>query len=175
MADRPTTPDRAPDAPPGGVGNEYLWIDEEITWDRTRAGLVVSRPAPADWVRPIDYANGRAYFRLDVKTKADATPLWLELCLWNDRIGSTNHTCLHCIDNLTRPGHYECSDDLRATGNLDLGKPIAAMQHRVKDAIGGDRGLDLIGTPSPALPMSGRYTIVLVPAGATFSDWGSYR
>jgi hypothetical protein len=159
-----------PNAPLMGVGKEFLWIDQDITWNSAGAGLRVARQPPADWTTPVNYAGGTVQFRIDVKSKPTDTSLWLELCMWNNQIGSPEHNCYHCM-NISKVGLSTCSTRANI-GGFDLKKPLVALQHRLK--LGPGRGADIIGTNNPALPITARYTIVLVPAGERFSGWDKY-
>jgi hypothetical protein len=169
-----STPDghaSAKDAAPIDHGNEFLFIDEDITWDQNKSGLTITQKPPDNWYSPINYADGHIEFRLNVTSNADATPVWLELCAWDDFLGSTNHTCLHCLELFTKTGQYTC--EMQPGGPVDYHKPFAAMQNRAKDGTNGQRGTDLFNE-NKGLPISAHYTVVLVPAGVTFSGWGAY-
>jgi hypothetical protein len=156
-------------------GAEFIWIDQDITWDVNNVGEAVAHNPPLDWSSPLDYFNGLIEVRLDVTAKHDATKVWLELCAWHDFLGSTNHTCVHCLDpdQLTQPGTYTCET---TAGTFEpstfWSTGFAAMEHRVKDGTNG-RGNDL-ENEGIGLPISAHYSIVLVPKGMAFSGWANY-
>lgn len=172
-----TTSDAGVEAgpPPASHGNEFVWVNDDFTWDKNYAGRDVAKSPPPNWYSPIDYYNGKIEVRLQVTSKPDMTPVWLELCYWQDYLGSPNHTCMHCINQstLTKPGVYTCETKAGGGGAVDYHKPFVAMQHRVKDGTNG-RGTDLANENGKGLPISAHYTVVLVPSGAQFSGWASY-
>jgi hypothetical protein len=167
----------ASDAPPVSVdhGKEYLWIDQTFHWTQT-ADTNVANVGPHNWYADngVDYYNGKVEFRVTVTAKADATPVWHELCQWQNSLGDADHVCLHCLALYTKPGEYTCETTAAAQGGPpDYHNPFVAVQNRVKDGTSG-RGTDLT-TENKGLPIDYHYTVVIVPAGQTFSGWGGYK
>jgi hypothetical protein len=162
-------------APPRGK-NELLWIDADVTFQTNPYPPVPASFPPSSWYSPVDYYGGKIEVRLEVSKKADATPAWIELCMWQGMLGAPTHTCLHCLPEFTSTGTYTCemspSQGLNAA-SVDFHDPFVAMQHRAKDGAGGVRGRDLTAYPT-SLPIVTHYTVVLVPKGATFSGWAAY-
>jgi hypothetical protein len=108
-----------------------------------------------------------------VTAKADTTPVWHELCQWQNALGDAAHVCLHCLALYTKPGEYTCETTAAEQGGpVDYHKPFVAAQNRVKDGSAG-RGTDL-ATLNKGLPIDYHYTVVIVPKGQTFSGWASY-
>jgi hypothetical protein len=161
-------------APPANHGKEYVWIDQTFHWTNT-TDTNVANHGPNNWYddNGIDYYDGKVEFRVTVTAKADATPVWHELCHWQNALGDAAHVCLHCLALYTKTGEYTCETTAAAQGGpVDYHKPFVAVQNRVKDGSAG-RGTDL-ATLNKGLPIDYHYTVVIVPKGATFSGWASY-
>jgi hypothetical protein len=147
-----------------------VWIDDDFVWDEQHGFDAAPRQPPAIWAGPVDYARGEMHVRLRVRDKADDTPIWLEVCLWQEKLGGP-HVCLNC---LTPPwadkAERTCSLSPAARNpRFDFSKPWVATQIRIKDGSAG-RGKDLAKL-GKGLPIKARYSVVLVPAGQTFPGW----
>jgi hypothetical protein len=166
----------AGDVAPAAVdhGKEYVWIDQ--TFHFTQAtDTNVANHGPTNWYddNGVDFYDGKVEFRVTVTAKADATPVWHELCHWQNALGDAAHVCLHCLELYTKTGEYTCETTAPAQGGpVDYHKPFVAVQNRVKDGSAG-RGTDL-ATLNKGLPIDYHYTVVIVPKGQTFSGWASY-
>ena len=157
-------------------------ITEGIPLDSTRhfhwtTGIDtnVAKTGPHNWFddNGVDYYDGKVEFRVNVTAKADATPVWHELCHWQNALGDAAHVCLHCLALYTKPGEYTCETTAAQQGGpVDYHKPFVAVQNRVKDGTSG-RGTDLT-TQKKGLPIDYHYTVVIVPKGQAFSGWASY-
>jgi hypothetical protein len=155
-------------------GNEYLWIDQTYHWAQN-ADPNIGNTGPNNWydAKGIDYYDGKVEFRVTVTSKADATPVWHELCQWQNALGDAAHVCLHCLALYTKTGEYTCETSAPEQGGpVDYHKPFVAVQNRVKDGTSG-RGTDLT-TENKGLPIDYHYTVVIVPKGISFSGWSSY-
>ena len=166
----------AGDAAPAAVdhGKEYLWIDQTFHWT-TGIDTNVAKTGPHNWFddNGVDYYDGKVEFRVNVTAKADATPVWHELCQWQNALGDNAHVCLHCLALYTKPGEYTCETTAAQQGGpVDYHNPFVAVQNRVKDGTSG-RGTDLT-TQNKGLPIDYHYTVVIVPKGQAFSGWASY-
>ncbi len=156
-------------------GKEYLWIDQTFHWTQN-ADANVANLGPHNWYADngVDYYHGKIEFRVTVTAKADATPVWHELCQWQNSLGDADHVCLHCLALYTKTGEYTCETTAAAQGGPpDYHNPFVAVQNRVKDGTSG-RGTDLT-TENKGLPIDYHYTVVIVPAGQTFSGWDGYK
>ena len=161
-------------ATPVDHGDEYVWIDQDFHWSEA-SNANVTDTGPVNWYSDEgrDYYAGKVEFRVTVRTKADGTPVWHELCHWQNSLGDPAHVCLHCLPLYTSPGEYSCETSAAEQGGpVDYHEPFVAVQNRVKDGSSG-RGMDLI-TLKKGLPIDYHYTVVLVPAGQTFSGWSNY-
>jgi hypothetical protein len=173
---QPSAPEAGPidvGAPPDH-GKEYLWIDQTFHWT-DQADPNVANTGPKNWYDAdgTDYYDGKIEFRVTVTAKADATPVWHELCQWQNALGDAAHVCLHCLSLYGQPGEYTCETTAAAQGGpVDYHKPFVAVQNRVKDGTSG-RGTDLT-TEKKGLPIDYHYTVVIVPKGQTFSGWSAY-
>lgn len=155
-------------------GDEYVWIDQDFRWDATTSTNVADT-GPTNWYddEGRDYYHGKIEFRVTVTSKADATPIWHELCHWQKELGDPAHVCLHCLPLYSAPGEYTCETTAAQQGGpVDYHQPFVAVQNRVKDGRTG-RGKDL-ATLGLGLPIDYHYTVVLVPAGQPFSGWEEY-
>ncbi len=155
-------------------GDEYVWIDQDFHWVQATNANVADH-GPVNWYNDngLNYHDGKIEFRVTVTAKADATPVWHELCHWQHALGDTAHVCLHCLPRYTATGEYTCETTASEQGGpVDYHKPFVAVQNRVKDGTSG-RGSDLISL-NKGLPIDYHYTVVLVPAGQTFSGWDKY-
>lgn len=144
----------------------YVWIDDDFVWDEQHGFDAAPRPLPASWFAPVDYYGGEMQFRLDVKSKADDTPVWLEVCMWQERLGGP-HVCVNCLrPPFAAPGQYACSVPVASIRgkDVDFHRPFVATQIRVKDGCAG-RGKDLAKL-GRGLPIVAHYSVVLVPRGA---------
>ncbi len=144
-------------------------MDHDFVWDEAHSMDPLPGKLPDNWLSPVDYLNGELQFRLQVTEKADDTPVWLEICMWQEKLGGP-HTCLNCLQPPFRsPGEYTCRMPMRRKKELDFTRPFVATQIRIKDGSQG-RGLDLVRV-GKGLPIKAHYQVVLVPAGQRFSGW----
>ncbi len=143
------------------TGRDFVWIDDDFVWDEQHGFDPAPRALPDNWFEPIDYFHGQIRFKVDVHSKADDTPVWLEVCMWQEKLGGP-HVCL----NYLRPpwataGTRECQMSVSDLKNppVDFHKPFVATQIRIKDGSTG-RGKDLAKL-GKGLPIRAHYSVVL--------------
>lgn len=47
--------------------------------------------SPANWISPVNYAEGRAYLRMEVVSKPSSIEMWPQVCMWRNNY--TQETC----------------------------------------------------------------------------------
>jgi len=167
----------------GASASEFVLFDG--TWTHTESTKGFSYPKtwkqPDSWTGATNYADGVAHSRYIVKSMASGKVISYQWCLFQ---GGSHHTCMGCT-KLTGPGTYTTSSALKkmwTNFKVDWNKRFNKWMLVVKD----DKGKPVDsrfgfggkwnGSPDFNLyyPFEVHVTVVLVPAGATFTGWDNY-
>jgi hypothetical protein len=171
---------------------EMLVIDSTITTTVDDHGFIyIYLPASAgsNWRYPYDFYNGTFECRYDIIDYPTQKTFLVSLCIWSDIVGnweSYRETCTHRV-TVTGNGAYFSQSS--PSSWWTLGEPVDFS--RVKDffslgiALWCDNYLNLSDwTPetescwdqrNDILPLTMRFTLVIVAKGYTFSGWERYN
>jgi len=146
------------------VDADYLHDKESHAYAKPLAGI------PTNWRAPVNYAEGTAYYRLEVFEKPSAENLNMGVCF----VGVSY--CCFGYARFTKPGVYEWSFAIPSMwqyDKVDFTKPITQIPFIMRDrnAVKVDPGVEMFyGAPSTALyfPMKSHLTITIVSKGATY-------
>ena len=165
------------------AGEELLLFDGPYTHTKRTSGFSYPKiqNQPDDWTFPVNYADGTVQSRYIVKSVSSDTTISYQWCLFQ---GGSNHTCLTCA-KFNSPGTYfaeKVVKKLWANFTVDWSRNFGRFMLVVKDATGAPVsngsgfGGKWIGSPDFDLyfPFEVHTTVVVIPAGSTFSGWENY-
>ncbi|MBX7100045.1 MAG: hypothetical protein K1X89_20190 [Myxococcaceae bacterium] len=119
---------------------------------------------PSNWLSPVDYAHGKAHFRLEVMTKPSNVVVNYETCF----VQPTGYGCMGAY-GFTKVGVYEWEKSLPNMWQytaIDWAKN--AVQNEIAMVV-KDANYNKIETNDPSLyPMQLRYTITILSPGSTY-------
>lgn len=171
-------------------GKEIVLFDEEVDFTEADNGFhhlmnfndSLPSGAPSNWKSPDDYHGGTWYFRYNIHTHPTGEKGAMQICVWDQGFKPENCSPNFNYDgtdkyyvtaspskwwklngvplDFTNPDDYRISVVLRGTGNcnvtkFDVDKPCWDQWPKYKD-------------------MVTRITVIMVPAGKTFSGWENY-
>lgn len=150
--------------------DQFVLVDADYTHTKESHAYGTPGPGqPANWKTPVDYADGTAYYRLEVFEKPSAENLNMGVCF----VGGSY--CCFGYERFTKPGVYEWSFAIPSMwqfGTMDWSKKITDVPliMRDRDAIKVDPTEAYYGAPSTALyfPMKSHLTVTIVSKGATY-------
>jgi hypothetical protein len=146
------------------VDADYLHDKESHAYAKPLTGI------PTNWRTPVNYAEGTAYYRLEVFEKPSTENLNMGVCF----VGVSY--CCFGYQRFTAPGVYEWKFAIPSMwqyDKVDFTKPITQIPFIMRDrnAVKVDPGIEMFyGAPSTALyfPMKTHLTITIVSKGGTF-------
>ena len=182
-APEPPTP-AAEAAPAASGGPALLLLDVAQSYDDAASSDAVTflestSALPRDLERPVDYAGGTLYERLEVIDKTGDAPIQLQLCLVpNDDI-TVKPACTSGAGlSLDGPGVTDNQTPVRAlsqAGDIDWSRGVSSLMLLLKDSSGAlidttsDKAIET--DMSRYFPLRLRYSAVWVPAGGSFPGW----
>ena len=161
--------------------DQFVLVDADYTHTtQSHAyGTPVGVGQPANWKTPVDYADGTAYYRLEVFEKPSTENLNMGICF------EGGSYCCFGYERFTKPGVYEWSFAIPSMwqfDTMDWSKKITGVPLIMRDrnAVKVDSTEAYYGAPSTAwyFPMKS-HTVTIVSKGATYvkpdagSDGGS--
>ena len=174
------TPLVALTTPATGAGTQHTLTDSTVLHTAT----VPTKPAfnsPTSWRAPDNYADGTAYLRLEIISKASSKPTKAQFCMW--RHGAVKHQFETCSPSVSfsGPGVYKISLGrpsgwwTKSTG-WDWTKAPDKVRVMLKDANTGKLLLSkacgvncYTGTDLPShTPIRFRASVILVRQGSAF-------
>jgi len=173
--------DPPPPPPPSGEMLIYDWNKPITIAEGGFAMDKTSQYLGQNWVSPVNYADGRLYFRARIFSIPQNQPgMKLGFCFWQ----GTRENC-RGNDVAGVPGTVETWDfalhDMWKKGGteVDWSQPRKKMGFSVRDGqndpVSDKTSSDWGGNnPDHWYPMNLRFQVVLVPAGGTFSGWQNY-
>jgi hypothetical protein len=180
----PLPPPSPPPPPPTGEGKEMLIYDWNKPMTLKERGFGMDRTSQTlsqNWEKPVNYADGRVYFRVRINGIPQNQPgMNLGFCFWqpprenckgNDVPGVPGSvvTWDFRLDEMWKRSGVEVD---WATPRLKQGLTVRDAQ---KDPVSNWTSDNWGGNdPDDWYPLDLRFQVVLVPAGATFSGWQNY-
>jgi hypothetical protein len=153
------------------AAEQFVLVDADYTHDKeSHAYAKPLSGIPTNWRAPVNYAEGTAYYRLEVFEKPSAENLNMGVCF----VGVSY--CCFGYERFTKPGVYEWSFAIPSMwqyDKVDFTKPITEVPFIMRDrnAVKVDPGVEMFyGAPSTSLyfPMKSHLTITIVSKGATY-------
>ena len=174
----------------GGGKNELLVFDwNKIVTEKER-GFPSDQPpmANGDWTKPVNFAEGKLYYRAEIRSQPVAQNMKLQFCFWQEKNGDkfALETCGSQGSVRGISGNVvtwsENIQDMWKKGN----KPLEWQRARFRNglAIKNSSGLPVSNynnwnwngeNPKLWYPLNMRFTVVVVAKGATFSGWNNYK
>ncbi len=132
--------------------------------------VVPASGTPANWVSPVDYSNGSAHVRLEVKTKPNLTT---ETCFQVCFEATQNYGCTDISKPYTTLGIYEWDTPFSRfymPGPVPWEKGILKVALLLKDTKNVKPAPENVGAATSALymPTDVRVTVTIVSVGSTF-------
>jgi hypothetical protein len=178
-----------PEGPPGD--DELVVVDWDELVTKADRGFPrdysPSEEINGDWTQPINFAEGRFYFRVEIFSQPVPQEMLLQLCFWQ-AVGENDVALENCAKKETvwgTPGNVVIwSSDIEDMSKKD-GIPIDWTRPRSRIGIAIKNNQDLpvsdIGDwnwngedPDAWYPIDWRFTAVVVAKDAEFSGWGNY-
>jgi hypothetical protein len=167
--------------------NNLLVFDWNTPITQAERGFPKNEPplasANGNWVTPINYAKGTLYVRAEIHSQPVVQTNRFQFCIWQYEL--TLETCTSAQTVQGTPGNIVTwSQSIQSMWKLD-GNPIdwANPRQRYAIAIKNAAGLPVSNfngwnwngeNPAQWYPLDMRFTVVVVPAGGTFSGWGNF-
>ena len=150
---------------------QFVLVDADYTHDKeSHAYAKPLSGIPTNWRAPVNYAEGTAYYRLEVFEKPSTENLNMGVCF----VGVSY--CCFGYERFTKPGLYEWSFAIPSMwqyDKVDFTKPMTEVPFIMRDrnAVKVDPGVEMFyGAPSTSLyfPMKSHLTITIVSKGSTY-------
>lgn len=167
--------------------NELLVYDWNKPATKMHHGFPKEKPprpsANGDWTKPINFAEGTLYFRVQIRRQPIPQNMNLQFCAWQFNL--TRENCIYTQPVVGTPGNV-------VTWSVPVqkmwkkgGVPIDWSQPRQHygSPIKNSRGKPVSNfhdwnwngeNPDKWYPLDYRFTVVVVAKGATFSGWQNY-
>ena len=185
----PTSTPRAsatPSSTPSSTRRELLVFDWNKPVTKRDHGFPRDYPpmasANGNWVSPVNYAQGRFYYRVQIRSQPVAQRMKLQFCFWQD-----NYTLEECgpMANVYGSSGTQVTWSALVEDMWVKHDPIDWTRPRQTNgvAIKNSAGLPVSDwnnwnwngeNPDLWYPLDMRFTVVVVAKGATFSGWGNY-
>lgn len=173
--------DGPPPPPPGGEMLIYDW-NKPITIDE--GGFAMDKTSQylgQNWVSPVNYADGRLYFRAQIRSIPQNQPgMKLGFCFWQGERENCKGNDVAGVPGTVETWDFRLHEMWKKNGQeVDWSQPRKKMGFSVRDGqndpVSNKTSSDWGGNnPNDWYPMDLRFQVVLVPAGATFSGWENY-
>jgi hypothetical protein len=146
---------------PAARADQALLIDESYTHTQTSHHMVKPlASAPRDWRMPVNYYQGTAYVRVEVKSKPSTAAVNYEICF----ISRSGYGCLgaHKFTQPTVLNYAVSLPSMWQYADVDWSMPLTSVALIVKNG-----SFAKVDTPDPQYyPMQLRVTITIVSKGA---------
>ncbi len=174
-----------PTPPPTGTGKEMLIYDWNKPITVAEGGFAMDKTSQflkQNWLTPTNYADGRLYFRAEIKSIPKNQPdMKLGFCFWQP---GQRENCkgnnVPGVPGTVSEWDFSPRDMWKKSGKeIDWATPRKKMGFSVRDGQNdpvSDKTSSNWGgnIPTEWYPMNIRFQVVLVPKGATFSGWQNY-
>lgn len=167
--------------PPGGEMLIYDW-NKPITIDE--GGFAMDKTSQylgQNWVSPVNYADGRLYFRAEIRSIPQNQPgMKLGFCFWQGTRENCKGNDVAGVPGTVETWDFRLHDMWKKNGQeIDWSQPRKKMGFSVRDGQNdpvSNKTSDDWGGNNPGhwYPMDLRFQVVLVPAGQAFSGWENH-
>ena len=182
----PPTPTQTPQ--PGG-GKELLVFDWNGPVTEKQRGFPWEQPprANGDWTKPVNYANGTLYFRVEIRKQPVPQDMRLQFCFWQEKNGD-NFELESCgpmqevrgTSGTVATWSVKVNDLWKKNGkSIEWWRPRFRNAAVIKNAAGlpvsDYNGWKWNGEdPKKWYPLDMRFKVVVVANGKAFSGWENY-
>ena len=177
-------PTDAPPPPPPPSGREMLIYDWNKPITLTEGGFAMDKTSQyltQNWVSPVNYADGRLYFRARIYSIPKNQPdMKLGFCFWQGERENCKGNDVAGVPGTVATWDIGLHQLWKKGGNeVDWSAPRKKMGFAVRDGqndpVSNKTSTDWGGNnPADWYPMDLRFQVVLVPAGESFSGWQNY-
>lgn len=174
----------ASDSPPPPPSGELLIYDWNKPITVSEGGFAMDKTSQyltQNWVSPVNYADGRAYFRAQIFSIPKNQPgMKLGFCFWQGERENCKGNDVAGVPGTVSTWDFRLHEMWKKNGQeVDWSQPRKKMGFSVRDGqndpVSNKTSSDWGGNnPADWYPMNLRFQVVLVPAGATFSGWQNY-
>jgi hypothetical protein len=169
----------------GGAKTEMLVYDWNGLVTQQEKGFPRHTPPTenGDWTKPVNFANGTFYMRVEIRSQPKAQDMRLQYCVWQDNNALETCTKLASVSS-TKGTIVTWSHAIDKMWKKD-GNPIDWTRGRFKDgvAIKNSKGQPVSPfqnwnwngeDPADWYPIDWHFQVVVVAKGETFSGWQNY-
>lgn len=139
--------------------------------------------ANGDWTTPVNFAQGKVYFRAEIRSQPEPQDMLLQFCFW--QYNFSLETCGRTKSVRGEPGTIvtwsQAIEDMWQLNNepLDWENPrqrvAIAIKNMNKDPVSDYNDWNWNGEdPTLWYPLDLRFTVVVVAQGESFSGWSNY-
>lgn len=179
-----TTPPPPPPPPPTGSGDEMLIYDWNKPVTIAEGGFAMDKTSKylsQNWVQPVNYADGRLYFRARVNGIPKNQPgMKIGFCFWQADRENCKGNDVPGVPGTVVTWDFKLHDMWKKNNQeVDWTTPRKKMGFSVRDAqndpVSNKTSSNWGGNdPAEWYSMNIRVQVVLVPAGGSFSGWQNY-
>lgn len=176
-----TPTDEPPPPPPGGEMLIYDWNKPVTIAEGGFAMDKTSEYLSQNWVSPVNYADGRLYFRVRIYSIPQNQPdMKLGFCFWQGDRENCRGNDVPGVPGTVETWDFALHDMWKKGGKeVDWTAPRKKMGFSVRDGqndpVSNKTSTDWGGNdPNHWYPMNIRFQVVLVPHGQSFSGWQNY-
>ena len=167
--------------PPGGQMLIYDW-NKDIT--EAEGGFAMDKTSiylAQNWVSPINYADGRLYFRAEIRSIPKNQPdMKIGFCFWQGTRENCKGNNVAGVPGTVETWDFALHDMWKKGGDeVDWSQPRKKMGFSIRDGqndpVSNKTSTNWGGNdPKEWYAMNLRVQVVLVPAGESFSGWQNY-
>ena len=172
------------DSPPPPDGDEMLIYDWNKPITTAEGGFAMDKTSQyltQNWEQPVNYADGRLYFRARVFSIPVNQPgMKIGFCFWQGAAENCRGNEVPGVAGSDVTWDFALHDMWKKGGlEVDWSAPRKKMGVSIRDGqndpVSNKTSTDWGGNnPADWYPMNVRVQVVLVPAGETFSGWQNY-
>jgi MYXO-CTERM domain-containing protein len=152
------------------VATDVTYTHSATTTSDSHYRVDPSAQTPASWTAPVDYANGSAHVRLEVRSKPNMTT---QTCFQVCFEATTNYGCTDISRPYTTLGVYEWDTPFSrffTPGPVSWNTGVRKVALLLKDTMNGKPAPENVGAATSALymPTDVHVTVTIVSAGSTY-------
>jgi len=121
-----------------GQAGQFVLVDMGFTQTSASHPLKASPGVPANWLEPVNYAEGTVYIRLEVLSKPSDKPVKFQFSVFGTASGrGPQNQAAGSLFEVTKPGVYEWHEPLPNFWNhvgIDWSRGLNSMRLIVKDS-----------------------------------------
>lgn len=176
------------------IAQELIVFDEIISVEEEHNGFYNFQPTEkggSNWLSPYNYFEGKFFFRYEIIDYPSQEPLWLNICIWSDVVGSWEswkETCSPTIQIFNKSIYViesspkdwwvlnENVDFSRVNDIKHIGLVLwcHSDEEKVNMSPWVTEGADCWAERSNFLPLQLRLTVICVARDYAFSGWKKF-